>query len=92
MVAELATGRVPPWVFVLLAFDGTRFASVRSFGHQVGGQSVEQFGPQLLALLLGARLSHGGGEVWERIDATFEADPFRCHGMFGGGLSGGAAD
>jgi hypothetical protein len=72
VVAEFATRRVQPWVFVLLAFDGTRFTSVRSLGDQIGGQRVEQFDPQLLALFLGASLGHGGGEVSERVDTAFE--------------------
>jgi hypothetical protein len=50
VVTEFATRRVQPWVFVLLAFDGTRFTSVRPLGHQIGGQSAEQFDPQLLGL------------------------------------------
>src|SRR2546426_7278772 len=67
MIAEFVARRVETWVFVFLAFDGARLASAWPLRDQIGGQSEEQFGPQLAALFLGAGLSHGLGGLAQGI-------------------------
>ena len=44
-VTEFVTRCRQAWVFVLLAFEGPRFPSSGTLGHQIGSQSVQQSGP-----------------------------------------------
>src|ERR1035441_4107384 len=73
-VAVLVARYVKARVFVFLALNGAGFSSARAFGHQIGGQRCEQFGPQLSAFLFSAGLAHRVGELAQSIEGALKAD------------------
>jgi hypothetical protein len=73
-------------------FDGARFLSARSEGHEVANEVEQEIIPELAPYSFIAGLGDGGAVLADGIDGSLEADPFQWSVMEAGGLGHDAAD